>query len=177
MSEPLSSTLLGFSPPNFLILIASILATLYLTYRRLLPKPLPGIPYNKEATKTLLGDMGPMVKHMGETQELFSWIASQNVKLNSPIVQIFARPFASPWIAVTDYREAQDILLRRTKEFDRANFLGDIFLGLMPKFHISMKSDNGEFKQHRRWLQDLSKWESGLDCSSPFNCMPCMHSI
>ncbi len=154
MLELFSLTFFGFSPPSLLFLATSILAALYLTYRRLLPKPLPGIPYNKEATKTLLG---PMVKHMADTQELFNWVAAQNIKLNSPIVQVFGRPFARPWVVVADYREAQDVLLRRTKEFDRSNFFGDVFLGLVPKHHISMKSDYQEFKQHRRWLQDLSK--------------------
>ena len=98
--------------------------------------------------------MGPMVKHNGKTKELWNWVTSQNYNLQSPIVQIFGRPFARPWVVVTDFREAQDILLRRTKEFDRANFMGDIFLGLLPEHHISMKTDN-TFKQHRRWLQDL----------------------
>jgi cytochrome P450 len=91
---------------------------------------------------------------MGKTKELYNWITSQNVKLQSPIIQLFARPFAKPWIVIADFQEAQDIMLRRTKEFDRSNFFGDVFLGLLPENHVSMKT-NETFKQHRRWLQDL----------------------
>lgn len=91
---------------------------------------------------------------MGKTKELYDWITLQNIGLQSPIVQVFGRPLARPWVVITDFREAQDILLRRTKEFDRSNFLGDVFLGLLPEHHISMKTDP-TFKQHRRWLQDL----------------------
>ncbi|CAL3971619.1 unnamed protein product [Diplocarpon coronariae] len=147
-------TLFDFGASTYLLLLSSITTALYVLYRYLLPKPIPGIPYNKRAIKSLLGDVLPMLKHIGETQELYTWITAQNVKLNSPIIQLFARPFSKPWVIVTDWREAQDILLRRTKEFDRSNFFGDIFVGLVPKHHISMKT-NDEFKQHRRWLQDL----------------------
>jgi hypothetical protein len=98
--------------------------------------------------------MASMVKHNGKTKEFWDWMTLHNYKHQSPIVQVFGRPFARPWVVVTDFREAQDILLRRTQEFDRADFLGDIFLGLTPEHHISMKTDD-TFKQHRRWLQDL----------------------
>jgi hypothetical protein len=96
----------------------------------------------------------PIFFKVGKTKELWDWITSQNLKLQSPIVQVFGRPFARPWVVITDFREAQDILLRRTKEFDRSDFLGGVFLGLLPEHHISMKT-NSTFKQHRRWLQDL----------------------
>ncbi len=102
MSEALSLMFFEFSLTSLFFSATGILATLYITYRRLLPKPLPGIPYNKEATETLLGDMGPMVKHMADTQKLFSWVAGQNIKLDSPIVQILGRPFARPWVVVAD---------------------------------------------------------------------------
>ncbi|OWP04689.1 hypothetical protein B2J93_5708 [Marssonina coronariae] len=120
-------TLFDFGASTYLLLLSSITTALYVLYRYLLPKPIPGIPYNKRAIKSLLGDVLPMLKHIGETQELYTWITAQNVKLNSPIIQLFARPFSKPWVIVTDWREAQDILLRRTKEFDRSNFFGDIF--------------------------------------------------
>jgi hypothetical protein len=154
MSERIPLSFFGLSTTVSLIISGCIITCLYLSYHWALPRPIPGIPYNEEATKTLLGDMVPMIKHIGKTQELISWMTSQNTKLQSPIVQVFVRPFGRPWIIIADFREAQDILLRRTKEFDRSNFLGDAFLGLVPEHHISMKT-NDTFKQHRRWLQDL----------------------
>ncbi|KAK0106349.1 hypothetical protein ONS96_003985 [Cadophora gregata f. sp. sojae] len=153
MAEPFS--IFGFSLPTFGILIGCLAVSFYFAYQKALPKPIPGIPYNKEATSSLLGEVIPMVKHVNKTKEIMDWMVEHNIKHNSPIVQVFTRPFARPWVLVADYREAQDVLLRRTKEFDRANFFGDIFLGLLPKHHISMKSHDEEFKKHRRWLMDL----------------------
>ncbi|KIM95817.1 hypothetical protein OIDMADRAFT_45113 [Oidiodendron maius Zn] len=122
--------------------------------RQALPRPIPGIPYNTDAVRTIFGDVRPMLKHAAKTKELFNWISSQNIKLQSPIIQLFARPFSRPWIIITDFNESQDILLRRTKEFDRSDYLGDLFSGLTPEHHICMKT-NDSFKQHRRWLQGL----------------------
>jgi hypothetical protein len=153
MSDLTSSYFEG-NMSTLIVFIGSILTISYLCYRRLLPHPIPGIPYNKEAVGSILGDIVPMAKHIGDTQEIYTWLTQQNVKLESPITQIFARPFQRPWVVITDFRESQDILLRRTKEFDRASFVSDIFLGLLPEHHISMKT-NDTFKQHRRWLQDL----------------------
>jgi hypothetical protein len=139
----------------YFLFLGGILTSLYLFYRWALPKPIPGIPYNKEAVESLFGDIGPLMKYQAKTKEVFGWIAAQNIKLQSPIIQVFLRPFGKPWVVITDFREAQDIMLRRTQEFDRSNYFGDIFLGLLPKGFVGMKSTNPEFKQHRRWLQDL----------------------
>jgi len=132
-----------------------VVIVLYAAYQWALPKPIPGIPYNEEATHNLLGDIPAITKHVKETGEIWNWVGAQNAKLNSPIVQIFTRPFAKPWVLIADFRESQDILMRRTKEFDRSDFFGELFLGMMPDFHISMLSSNPEFKIHRRLIQDL----------------------
>lgn len=98
--------------------------------------------------------MGPMIKHISKTQQLWDWIASNNLKHQSPIVQIFARPFSKPWVIIADFREAQDILLRRSKEFDRGALAYDIFGGILPESHVWMRS-NETFKRSRKWMQDL----------------------
>jgi len=153
MTETMS--IFGFSLPTLGLLIGGLAVSFYIAYQKALPKPIPGIPYNKEVTSSILGDVVSMVKHVNKTKELLDWLVEHNVRHNSPIVQVFTRPLARPWVVVSDFREAQDVLLRRTKEFDRSQFLGDIFLGLIPGHHISMKSHDEEFKKHRRWLMDL----------------------
>lgn len=127
----------------------------YIFYRRSLPRPIPGIPYNKDAAKRILGDLPGMIKYARETGEKLSWLPLQAKKLNSPIVQVFMTPCSKPWVVVTDFRESQDILLRRTKEFDRSNHFGDLFRDIAPDHHISMRSGNPNFKIHRRLIQDL----------------------
>jgi cytochrome P450 len=141
-------------PPSAIAFTICILG-LWLVYRWILPRPLPGIPYNKDAANSILGDMTMLIKHARETGEIWSWISLQTVKLNSPIVQVFTRPFSKPWVIVTDFRESQDILMRRTKEFDRSVHFENIFSGVTPDHHIIMKSTHPEFKTHRRLIQDL----------------------
>ncbi|KAL2828394.1 cytochrome P450 monooxygenase [Aspergillus cavernicola] len=135
--------------------LGAFLSVLYLAYRWFLPRPLPGIPYNHEATKNVFGDLPALREHARITGERSSWLPLQSRKLNSPIIQIFASPFTKPWVVLTEFRESQDILLRRTKEFDRSDHFGNIFKGLTPDHHISMKTANPQFKVHRRLIQDL----------------------
>jgi hypothetical protein len=127
---------------------------LYLAYRWALPKPIPGIPYNKEALKTILGDTPSLVEHTTKTRELYSWMVQQNIKLQSPIVQLFVRPLAKPWVVIADFQEAQDILIRRTKEFDKSIWFKDVAGAVMPESHIFMRT-TPRFKQHRRIIQDI----------------------
>lgn len=120
------------APLSWVVLFLLCALFLYVSYRRLLPQPIPGIPYNKRAGRSLLGDLPELLSYIGRTQEVWPWFGSQVVKHQSPVVQVFARPFSKPWVIVTDHREAQDIFLRRTKEFDRANFVSDAMSGLVP---------------------------------------------
>lgn len=63
MADSTSSSFFEASSSTSLIIFGGIATWLYLCYRWALPRPLPGIPYNKEATKSIFGDMGPMIKH------------------------------------------------------------------------------------------------------------------
>lgn len=137
------------------LLAATVLLLIYIIHQLfLLPKPLPEIPYRKDATKTIFGDMLRMISHISQTGEMFDWLGQQCIELESPLVQVFARPLSRPWLVLCDFRETQDILLRRSKEFDRSDFTADLFAGLMPNHHIRLQT-NEEYKQHRRLLQDL----------------------
>lgn len=142
--------------PWLLLLTLSILPLLaYAVYYSLLPKPLAGIPYHQEATRSLLGDMPAMLSHIQQTGEMFSWLGQQCTELQSPLVQVFTRPLSKPWLVLCDFRETQDILLRRTKDFDRSSFTADLFAGLLPDHHIRLATDDPEFRKRRRLGQDL----------------------
>lgn len=140
-------------PVPTLATVGAVLSVCYLLYRAALPRPIPGIPYHKASARSVLGDIPAMLKHTQTTSQVFDWMVAQCVGLNSPIVQIFARPLGRPFVILADFREGQDILMRRIKEFDRSNFMGDSFLGLLPDHHISMPS-NETFKKQRRLLSD-----------------------
>lgn len=154
MAIELPSSIYGFSLQACSMAAAGVFLFCLLAYRWALPKPIPGIPYNKEAVNSLFGDINSMVQHTGKTQEMYDWMTAQNVKLNSPIIQLFVRPFGKPWVVIADYREAHDIMVRRTKEFDRSKFFGDVSGGISPKSHFCMPT-NSEFKQHRKWVQGV----------------------
>lgn len=143
----------GLNQDVLLMLGLPVFILLFL-YRWLLPKPIPGIPYNPGATRTILGDIPSMVKYTTETKELYQWIVNQNIKLQSPIIQLFARPFRKPWVIVADFQETRDVMLRRTQEFDRSPFWGEVSGGIFPQCHVHMPTAS-TFKEQRRWLHGL----------------------
>ncbi|KAF9870960.1 cytochrome p450 [Colletotrichum karsti] len=74
--------------------------------------------------------------------------------MNSPIVQIFLRPFSRPFIFIDDPRETEDILLRRTREFDRAPSTIAFFKPLVPEASM-VKLTTPAFREQRRLWQDV----------------------
>ncbi|KAK8038815.1 hypothetical protein PG993_007226 [Apiospora rasikravindrae] len=104
------------------LLFGLLLVGLYLGYCAISPKPLPGIPYNRDAAKKLLGDIPEVMRYIMKKKQIFCWLTSLTTRHQSPIVQAFFKPGEWPWVVVTDPYESQDILIRRTKEFDRTLF-------------------------------------------------------
>ncbi|KAF7194896.1 Cytochrome P450 monooxygenase [Pseudocercospora fuligena] len=117
------------------------------------PKPLPGIPYNPVSAKRFLGDGPDLFKWAAEHGSPYGYLPEMIKKLDSPIVQLFLRPFARPWIIVADPYEAHDVRTRRFKEFDRSNFFGEMFVTLLPKMHVHMPTGE-EWKSHRKLIAD-----------------------
>ncbi|KAF9869267.1 cytochrome p450 monooxygenase [Colletotrichum karsti] len=136
---------------------------LYALYQYLLPKPIPGVPYNEEATKSLFGDVPRLQKE--SQNNIFGWMIDQARKHGSPVFQFFIEPFQKPSVLITDFREGQDILMRR-KEFDRSDFSIAVLGGEAPTFHINLKTGT-EWKAHRRLLQDLMTPKFLHDVAAP----------
>lgn len=126
---------------------------MYLLYNWALPKPIAGIPYNVEATKRLLGDIPSVLDGIKRTGEFNAWVNEQADKFKSPLFQVFVRPLGKPLLILSDFREAQDILMRR-KDFDRSSLDADLLEGAGRNHHIHLKTGD-EWKRHRRLLQDL----------------------
>ncbi|KAJ5318340.1 hypothetical protein N7476_004760 [Penicillium atrosanguineum] len=130
-----------------------LLATLYIGYQSALPKPLPGIPYNAAAVKSLLGDIPDMLAQVSKTGDIVAWLRDQNLKSKSVISQIFIRPMSKPIILVSDYEEARDVMLNRIKDFDRTSLTAEMFSGLLNRQQFTLKT-GPEWKFHRRLVQD-----------------------
>lgn len=163
-----------YSPTTYAVLVA-VLILCYTAYRAALPRPIPGIPYHEKSARSVLGDAPRMLRHQQKFGAVYDWMTSQSAELNSPIFQLFLNPFVGPAVFVTDPREAQDVLLRRSKDFDRSQFLigsvailscvsvprtrtllilfPDCFIGTIPNNHICQPT-NEKFRQGRRLLAD-----------------------
>ncbi|KAG2000852.1 hypothetical protein GB937_010771 [Aspergillus fischeri] len=160
--------------PSILGVAACVLfAVAACVYRALLPKPIPGIPYNKASANRILGDAPDLLKWRAETKEIWSYIRKLAVELDSPVIQMFMRPFGKPWVIVTDFCEAQDIQINRQHEFDRSTYIGEVFGPLLPGNHIAYAGycfsqrhqrpntalgtrmpSNDEFRAHRHLIRD-----------------------
>lgn len=103
-------------------IMAAVLVLGYTVYRAALPKPLPDIPHDPKMAKRLLGHAPGMVAHVQKSGSIFDWFVAHGAELDSPIFQLFTRPFSPPDVFLVDPRESQDILLRRAKDFDRSRF-------------------------------------------------------
>ncbi|KAI8622988.1 cytochrome P450 [Xylariaceae sp. FL1651] len=138
-------------PLLYIFVIALLVG--YAVYLTALPRPIPGIPYHKSSAARVAGDALSMIRHARQHGTVFDWMAQQADALNSPIFQLFLKPFSKPAVFITDPREAQDILLRRTEDFDRSGFFQDVFAGTVPHCHV-IQPTNEKFRQGRRLLAD-----------------------
>ncbi|KAI9742533.1 MAG: hypothetical protein M1818_003673 [Claussenomyces sp. TS43310] len=148
--------MLSFAMPGTTVslLVAAIILAVCALYRAALPKPIPGIPYHAASSRRLLGNVPAMLAYIEKSEGTFiTYVTDLMDSLNSPIIQVFIRPFGKPLVILADFRETHDIMTRR-KEFDRSDVVGDLFLGVAPNHHIRQKT-NDAWKAQRRLIQDL----------------------
>lgn len=138
---------------TMLVSIFTILAASFWIYLKALPKPIAGIPHNRESAKKVLGDVPGALQWIYKNNAIFSWVVEQCRIHDSPVVQCFMRPFDKPWVIVSDFREAEDIMIRRTREFDRSFFFGDVFVNVLRGNQVHMATGDG-WRAHRRLMSD-----------------------
>ena len=138
---------------SYLVIIPAFL--LYVVYCWALPKPIPGIPYDKHASRSILGSLPEMIMYFRKTGRIRPWITEHPSKHNSVITQFWPRPFRRPALILSDFRESQDILLRRTKEFDRSPGTSAVFAGTVGNHHIAMMTSDPRFKGNKQLVKDL----------------------
>ncbi|KAL5343283.1 cytochrome P450 [Aspergillus crustosus] len=141
--------------PALIAVIATGVVALFIVYNSLLPKPLPGIPYNKAAAKRLRGDIPDITAHASDfdNSTIINYVINTMETLNAPLVQIFTSPLAKPLVVLGDFPEADDIFVRRGREFDRSDSFTAIFGHLGGNHHIFKKS-NAAWKLQRRYMVD-----------------------
>ncbi|KAK8123013.1 hypothetical protein PG984_011683 [Apiospora sp. TS-2023a] len=144
-----------FSSTGGTLVLFALAVAAYLGQRAIRPRPLAGIPYNRDGAAKLFGDIPEMMGFVMKTGQVFGWLTSLTERHQSPIVQAFVKPGSLPWVVLTDPQESQDILLRRPKEFDRSGFFGELIGGILPEQHIQFLSSDARFKNNRNLINHL----------------------
>lgn len=136
---------------TILVIVGLVPAVLYLVYLTILPKPIPGIPYNAASARSVLGDTLAIKSHIAMTDGgTFTTYAVKMMRnYNTPLIQLFPQPLSKPVLILGDYQEAYEIFVRRSREFDRSHNVGNMFLGFIPKNHFLLKT-NAAWKAQRR---------------------------
>lgn len=137
------------------LVVGVLLALLYGLYRAALPKPIPGIPYNKESANRLMGDLPHLMasKKAGEgSRAAFTGLGT---KLGSPLTQFFVGPFAPPLVVLSDFREMQDLIVRRSRDLERGPTQRHAWGGIIPEHFIGMDDHDHRFKDAKSLTRDL----------------------
>jgi hypothetical protein len=144
----------------FMVYVVVLFLARWLIFQALLmPKPIPGIPYNLLARYVPGGHMVPLGLHFLQTGEIFRWLNMQNLRHKSPLVQIFLPSFSTvrPTLILADLGEVDDIIRRRIGEIDRADLMHTWFGLIAPRGIIGLKTSDKAFKDQKRlWNVVLS---------------------
>ena len=145
---------------------AALVITLYLLHHLALPRPLPDIPYNTAAARSLLGDLPAISSYLGKGHNtLITYFNDTVISLNAPLVQVFLKPLGAPTLLLSDFNEARRMLMQPTK-FDRSPALKNLLMGLVPDHHIHLKTD-AVWRAQRQQIQDLMKPSFLQDIAGP----------
>ncbi|RYP48696.1 hypothetical protein DL768_005476 [Monosporascus sp. mg162] len=139
---------------GFAAVITGVFALLYFVYHNAYPKPLPGIPYNTQATVKFAGDLPEIQERQKDGASIRPWFLEQAHRHGSAITQIFLGPFARPAILISDFREVNDILMYREADFKRGKKV-DVFSGILPHAHPAMETFDPRFKSTRDLVRDV----------------------
>lgn len=107
----------------------------YALYRWLLLRPLPGIPFNPEAAKSIWADV---LELRNDPSGLTKWCGKQLEKHGLPVYQALIGPLSKPVVLVADVGNAREMLMGRS-DFDRSAYIVDRF-PLFGEFHLNMKT-------------------------------------
>ncbi|RYP56891.1 hypothetical protein DL771_011533 [Monosporascus sp. 5C6A] len=130
----------------------SCVAFIIMAWRKLYPKPYPGIPYNKQSANRITGDIPDLVPVMQATNEFSNAVFTITTqKLGTPIAQLLFPGIRKPLIILEDPREIEDIVVRRHKEFDKAPMAVDIVAPMFPRASLSQYTTPELKAQKRMW--------------------------
>lgn len=71
------------------------------------------------------------------------------------MVQVWIKPLQPPAVIISDYMAIEDLMVRRTKEFNRGKGFKWLFGQVSPEFHITKPSGSPEYKRSKELIRDL----------------------
>ncbi|KAK8127807.1 hypothetical protein PG984_008915 [Apiospora sp. TS-2023a] len=140
-----------YSLTSFLLVAFTTLIAV--AWRKLYPKPYPGIPYNKKSATRIIGDVPDLMSIVQKTNEFSDAIFTTTTqKLGTPIAQLLLPGFQRPLIVLEDPREIEDIVFRRNKEFDKAPMAINMMSSMFPHASVSQYTTPKLREQKRLWV-------------------------
>ena len=139
------------STPALVVGLVVVGAITYYLRQFLLPRPIPGIPYDRAAAGRVLGDLLGYASAVNERD----WIINRGLELQSPIFQLFLGPHLKPTVFVTDWSELVDVTTRRFKDFDRSDMHIEGFKPLQPESRFTIHLADPRYKRNNELVKDL----------------------
>lgn len=125
-------------------------------FLKLYPTILEGLPHNVASARRILGDVRDVIALTSKTREQSESMFLINQRANSPIVQLLTPSFGPSTVLIDDPREAEDILMRRGREFDRSSLTRDFYVYFIPNSSIVQYTTPALRAQKRAWADTMS---------------------
>ncbi|KAK1997131.1 hypothetical protein LX36DRAFT_721612 [Colletotrichum falcatum] len=133
------------------VLVAAVAVFIRLVYLSLLPRPIPGIPCHEDSTRRIPGDFVNFIEMLvagGFWSDFMTDLLSEH---QTPIAQCFLGPFKRPHVVIGDYREASNLMTKRSKVLGRGYANNTAWRGVIPEHFIAMDSFHPSFKDAALW--------------------------
>ena len=144
--------------PDYILLSTTLVLACWAFYALygFQPRLLRGIPYSALSATKFTGDLGKVVARAKLVNEHSAALFSLNRDQGSAIVQLLTFPWSKPVVLIDDPREAEDILKRRGREFDRSQMTIDFFHYLLPRCTMAQPTTASLKMQKRIWSDTMS---------------------
>ncbi|KAH8629616.1 hypothetical protein IG631_16873 [Alternaria alternata] len=145
----LSDSFLGYAA------LALVLAAVsFLIYRWALPKPIPGIPYDKKVARNIFGNLPELISWQKVHGRPILYMTDYCRSLGSPLAQVWLGPLRKPALVLTDFTEIENLTQRRAKEFGRDRDFTQSFRYVVPEFHVALEKEDPRYSANKDLLKD-----------------------
>ncbi|KAL0944812.1 cytochrome p450 monooxygenase [Colletotrichum truncatum] len=134
--------------------IALVVLVFLSCYRLALPKPIPGIPYEKAAANSIFGNMMQVLAFQKTHGRTMLWFAKYSEENAWPLSQVWLRPFSKPMLILTDFAETENILLRKSRHYGRGQSFTDTLDKVVPEFHVTLEKEDPRYNANKGLLRD-----------------------